>query len=149
MDQLFGAIPDALRGIGTNTDIEAALVFAAWSRSAGPLLMNRTKPFEFFANRLTVSVEDDLWRKHLEDLAPQLVAKINAQVGSGKLRYIEFRVDAETFEKDRRLRKQAKSLENAAAPRSVVESAQVIADENLRRAFLRAAALYLKEEDDT
>ena len=56
MEQLFGAIPSVLMGLGTDDGAREALVFAAWKRCAGDLLGERTEPLDFFENRLVVAV---------------------------------------------------------------------------------------------
>ena len=67
MEQLFGAIPSALNGLGPNANVDEAVVFAAWARCAGDLLRVRTAPLEFFENRLVIAVSDQTWRRHLEE----------------------------------------------------------------------------------
>ena len=65
MEQLFGAIPAVLGGLGANDGIDEAIVFAVWQRCAGQLLNERTKPIEFFENRLVVAVADETWQRHI------------------------------------------------------------------------------------
>ncbi len=147
MEQLFGSIPTVLRGLGTNADIDEAVIFAAWSRCAGDLLRTRTVPLEFFENRLVIAVQDETWRRHLEDLSPQMLVKINGSLGQGTVKFIEFRVDA------RAVSGACETGNNAAeedvpvqvAP-SLVTSADAIADETLREQFLSAAAVYLANQ---
>ena len=43
-------------------------------------------------DELVISVADVTWKRHLEDLSPQMVAKINALLPAGTVRRIEFRV---------------------------------------------------------
>src|SRR5688572_29225532 len=102
MEQLFGAIPAALSGLGPNAEVDEAVVFAAWKRCAGSLLSQRAVPQEFFENRLIVAVEDELWRRHLEELAPQMIARINGYLNQGSVRFIEFRMDPRFVRNNRR-----------------------------------------------
>ncbi len=76
MEQLFGAIPLVLSGLGQNAEVDEAVVFAAWGRSAGDALRKRTRTVEFFENRLVVAVADETWRRHLEDLSPQMLVAL-------------------------------------------------------------------------
>ncbi len=93
MEQLFGSIQAVLNSLEPNEKKDEAMVFAAWKRCAGGLLSDRTRPIEFFENRLVVAVDDKTWQRHLEELAPQMLTKINKELGQGTVRFIEFRVD--------------------------------------------------------
>lgn len=93
MQQLFGAISEILAGLKTDGQVDQALVFAAWKRCAGELLSTRTAPLEFVENRLVVAVADETWRRHLEDLSPQMLVKINESLGHGTVKRIEFRIN--------------------------------------------------------
>lgn len=93
MEQLFTAIPEILKHLEPNSSATNALVFAVWKRVAGELLRSRTEPLEYKENRLVVAVEDKTWQTHLEQLSPQMIAKLNATLGQGSVKFIEFRVD--------------------------------------------------------
>lgn len=147
MEQLFGAIPDALKALGRNAEVEQAVVFAAWTRCAGGLLNERTKPMEFFENRLVVAVEDKMWRRHLEELSPELLARVNGQLGNGLIRYIEFRVQPNIFGNLRRTDLSCGELSVKEVPPSINLAAQRITDLRVRKAFLEAAAEYLARQD--
>ena len=147
MEQLFGAIPSALRGLEPNTGIDEAVVFAAWGRCAGDLLRERTEPIEFFENRLVVAVQDKTWQRHLEELSPQMLVKINGSLGHGTVKYIEFRIDAAVLEAVRESNKVDTTdvLPEEVSP-SLTKAANAIADEHLREQFLSAAATYLTQQ---
>jgi hypothetical protein len=72
---------------------DEALAFIAWGRCAGEQLKTRTKPIEFFEKRLVVAVKDLTWRRNLEELSPQLVAKLNAVLrrGKGEIHRVSYR----------------------------------------------------------
>lgn len=93
MEQLFGAIPGILNDLEPNASAQEALVFAAWNQTAGEMLRARTTPIEFNEKRLVIAVEDRSWQRNLEELSPQMLAKINASIGHGTVRFIEFRID--------------------------------------------------------
>src|SRR5687767_2969407 len=101
MEQLFGAIPAALSGLGPNAEVDEAVVFAAWKRCAGTMLAERTAPREFCEHRLIIAVQDAMWRRHLEELAPQMVARINGYLDKGQVKYIDFRVEPQHFSANR------------------------------------------------
>lgn len=93
MEALLDALPAILKNLDPNDKAFAALVFAAWKRTAGDALQKRTAPVEFAGGKLVVAVEDETWRRNLEILSRQMVAKLNAFLGDGTVRFIEFRVD--------------------------------------------------------
>lgn len=146
MERLFKAIPTVLNSVGSHTATDEALVLAAWRECAGELLSQRTAAMEFFEDRLVVAAGDDTWRRHLEELAPQLVYKLNGRLGDGTVRYIEFVVDAGAIG-----RKTADAGEQQDATRAVLDdslaaAAEAIADPALREQFIDAAAVYLARQ---
>lgn len=94
MEQLFGSIQSVLKNLGPNVKIDEAIVFSAWKQCAGELLSAWTKPLEFSENRLVIAVADKTWRRHLEELSPQMLVRLNSELGQGTVKFIEFRVDA-------------------------------------------------------
>jgi hypothetical protein len=148
MEQLFGAIPSALGGLGPNAETDEALVFAAWTRCAGEPVCKRTVPLEFFENRLVVAVEDETWRRHLEELSPQMLVQINGSLGHGTLTFIEFRVDAAKVKRARTVDKPSNdaNANRPAVAASLVSAAEAIADPGLREQFLSTAAEYLARQ---
>ncbi len=151
MEQLFGAIPAALSGLGSNEDITQAVVFAAWQRCAGELLGERTGPIEFFENRLVLAVADETWQRHLEDLSPQMLAKLNGLLDQGTVKYIEFRINKKMVSAGRRSGTPAIVPENHSLKTSpsLLAAAEAIADEDLRKQFLSAANSYLAKQRES
>ncbi|MGB5013371.1 MAG: DUF721 domain-containing protein [Pyrinomonadaceae bacterium] len=145
MEQLFGAISAVFSDIPHDTIADEAIVFAAWSRCAGEMLRERTVPISFEKKRLIIAVEDITWQRHLEDLSPSMLAKINSSLGYGTVTFIEFRIDKKalnakhTAEKAviKRVPPVSKDLKNAA---------NAIADEVFRENFLAAASVYLDRQ---
>jgi predicted nucleic acid-binding Zn ribbon protein len=142
MEQLFAALPQLLKELGANHAVEEQMVFAAWRRVAGDMLNERTKPLEYFEDRLVVAVEDQSWQRNLETLAPEMVAKLNAATEQGKVKFVEFRIDKRAIE-----RQQKPLIERTVddVPDSLRVAADDIADEKLRQSFLEAAAAYLAD----
>ena len=142
MEQIFAALPRLLKELGATHEVEEQMVFAAWRRVAGEMLNERTKPVEYFENRVVVAVEDQTWQRNLESLAPEMVAKLNAATEQGTVKYIEFRIDKRSIE-----RQQKPLIERTAddVPDSLRDAAAQIEDERLRKSFLEAAAAYLKD----
>lgn len=146
MEQLFGAIPSVLSGLATNGEVDEAVVFAAWKRCAGDLLKTRTAPVEFFENRLVIAVADETWRRHLEDLSAQMLYKLNASLGNGTVKFIEFRINAKAVHAVRETTKVAINDKPVEIAPSLVAAAKAITDESLRDQFLSAAGNYLAKQ---
>lgn len=145
MEQLFGAIPLVLNGLEANDTAVEAMVFAAWKRTAGELLAERTAPVEFAGKCLVVAVEDNTWKRHLEELAPQMLARLNGKLGQGTVSRIEFRIDTLAIASRRPLLTKP-SDSSYLIPNSVAAAAETIADEALRERFLDAAAVCLEKD---
>src|SRR5690349_8829994 len=98
MQELFKAIPNIVERIGKDDAVLSSLVFAAWRRVAGEHLKQRTEPIEFGQKRLTLAVENEIWRRHLQDLSGEMLYSLNAALGHGTVKFIEFRIDAAAIE---------------------------------------------------
>ena len=98
MEQPFSVFSQILGELGPNPIVNSAVVFAAWSRCVGELLKMRTAPVNFTANRLVIAVEDKTWRRHLEDLSPTMLVKLNMSLGQGTVKFIEFRVNKKAID---------------------------------------------------
>lgn len=92
MEQLFATIPSIVRGLEPNKDVTTAMVFAAWHQVAGEQIRSHTTPLKVDNKRLVVAVVDETWRRNLEALSAQMLAKLNASLDDGTITFIEFRV---------------------------------------------------------
>jgi hypothetical protein len=144
MEQLFDSFASVLRTLGPNKEIEEALMFMMWGRCAGEMLRSRTRPLEFFEERLIVAVTDETWRRHLEALSPQLVARLNALAGNGRVRFIEFRVDPRSVSPPK-VEDRGKTNGTPDIAPSIAAAAETIGSAELRARFLDAAAACLNK----
>lgn len=147
MEQLFGAIPAVVGGLEKHVKLDEAIIFAAWYRCAGEMLSDRTVALGFEKKRLVIAVADVTWQRHLEDLAPQMIAKINGSLGSGTVRFIEFQIDEKAVQNARKNRMSKSDGESHAVSPELVKAAMSIADEGLRKNFLEAAGDYLARQE--
>lgn len=145
MEQLFGALPKVLDRLELDPAARSAVVFAAWRRICGQLINERTAAVDFVDQRLTVAVEDKTWQRHLEDMSPQMVAKLNSVLGGGSVRFIEFIVDGSAVSS-----RVSPGSEDAPASAELDPelraAADAIADDHLRESFLKTAAVYLARQ---
>lgn len=146
MERLFGAIPDVLKQLGPDGGADEALVFAAWKDCAGPLITERTEVVEYFEKRLVIAVRDPSWRAHLIDLSPQMIARLNGELGDGKVKFIEFREGVRKADPKKKNVEKREAGPVQELPPSLSQAADAIADAELRQTFLEAAAVYLAKK---
>ncbi len=142
MEPIFSTIPKIVYGLDVENNVTPTLAFAAWRNIAGDLLNERTVATRLEDSRLTVAVEDETWQKHLEGLAPQMVARLNGALRQGEVKRIEFVVDAK-FVASSKERSRQSSEKEYGVPESLAAAAEAIADEKLRENFVSAAGAYL------
>lgn len=154
MLDIFRTLPAIMDNLDADDAAREALVFIAWSKIAGEMLAEHTVPLGFENSRLAVAVSGCTWQKHLGDLSPQMIYKLNSEFGSPVVRFIEFSIDEQAVKGDRAKRRKAKAeaeklREQAATavPPELALSAEAIADENLRQAFLLAAGSCLVRKE--
>jgi hypothetical protein len=113
------------------------LVISAWETCAGPLLARQTKAVGFSDKRLTVAVKDETWQKHLIDLTPQLLAKLNRSVGDGTVTFIDLVVDPKfeghNVDADTQIEGSIE-LHNVSKP--IAAASETIDDESLKESYL-------------
>ncbi|QQS32474.1 MAG: DUF721 domain-containing protein [Acidobacteriota bacterium] len=137
MEHIGKAIAKALRSLEPNPVLEKILVISAWETCAGPLLAKQTKAIGFSGERLTVAVKDETWQKHLVDLTPQLLAKLNRALGEGAVTFIEIEVDPQQFGSEEISgNRNCVDGRTAAIPDRVLSASASIESESLREAFL-------------
>ena len=152
MDELIHALPKLLRAAGEAEEVAEAAAFVAWRRVAGEALRTSAVPFRLYRKTLVVAVPDVTWRRQLEEVARQLIFRLNSILGQPLVTYIEFRVDPQTVGEERaRLRHPdpfAPAAEEAAYARAAElrAAADAIHDEELRRRFLLAAGSCLNRK---
>lgn len=146
MLDIFRTLPAIMDSLDADDAAREALVFIAWSKIAGDMLAEHAVPLGFENSRLAVAVSGRTWQKHLEDLSPQMLYKLNSALGSPVVTFIEFLIDEKAVKVDRAKRRKAKAdaaklrerAETAILP-ELAAAAENIADEGLRQAFLLAA----------
>ena len=149
MKDIFQAIPNIVERLGNDEAVLSAFVFAAWRRVAGEQLRQRTEPLNFSQKRLTLAVENETWRRHLQDLSGDMLYNLNAQLGQGTVKFIEFRIDPNAMNAST---KSGIPIEESAAYKTAItpdlrKAASAIADDGLREKFLSAAAAYISRQN--
>jgi predicted nucleic acid-binding Zn ribbon protein len=82
--KLLGAALDNLvESKGWSTDLSVRALLARWPMLVGPTNAAHSWPESYADTILTVRTESTVWATSLRTIAPQLVAKLNDQLGDG------------------------------------------------------------------
>lgn len=74
---------------GWALDLKVRGVFARWAELVGAEVASHTTPETFAEGRLVVRTDSTAWKTQLTLLAPQLVARLNQDLGPGTVSVIE------------------------------------------------------------
>ena len=152
MRDVFSSLPGALRELAGNDKAREAIVTAAWNRAVGLGLGEHAVPVSLDGKVLTVAVSSDTWKKHIRDLADQILFKLNAALGSSMVSYIEFTVDAWFVRKQNKPAARSKgeteweSLVANELTSGLKAAASEIEDATLRQLFLSASSSSLARQ---
>lgn len=88
--QLLGrAIDRLVDSRGWATEVSVHLMLSKWPALVGPANAEHSHPESYVDTVLTVRAESTAWATSLRAMAPQLVAKLNAQLGDGTVTRIQ------------------------------------------------------------
>lgn len=143
MDQLIRTLPAILRSAGDSDEVREAAAIAGWRHAAGEGLRDHAIALRVSERKLVVAVADRTWQKQLQSLSGQLIFRINSILGQPLVTYIELVIDPEqlgppTSQELRRSPEEQFADVGGAA--ELLVAADRIQDQELRRAFLGAAA---------
>lgn len=151
MEQLINSLPALLRAAGNAEEVTEAAALAVWNHVAGAGLRHQTVATGLLKQRLTVAVPDLVWQQQLGSMSGQLLFRLNALLGQGTIRFIEFRVDPQTLQtrRDSQIKNapQDERSGSRAIPFELISAAAAIHDLGLRRAFLDAASSSIRRRE--
>jgi len=149
MQDILSALPDLLDRQSDNEELRRPVVFAVWRRIAGEALSSHAVPLSLEGNRLTIAVADKNWQRNIEELAGEMIFKMNYIFGSPQVRRIEFVINKAAVAANAktpadRASLEAEALDEISEP--LRKAADVIENDDLRRKFLLAAGSCLARE---
>lgn len=149
MEELIRAVPSLLDEMLPDGWDRGPLVFAAWRKTAGEPLRKRTLPVKYCDRRLTVAVEDRVWKRHLEDLSGEILYRLSALLGHGVVTFLEFRVDKDLIERAAGMtpRNSAERKTRISTSHPAYSASAAIEDQTLRESFLEFAAVSQAKTD--
>jgi predicted nucleic acid-binding Zn ribbon protein len=81
---LSSAIPRMIEDRGWSVPAAVGGVMGRWGEIVGSHIAAHCKPVEFNDGILTVRTDSDAWATELRMMAPQLLAKLNAELGTSR-----------------------------------------------------------------
>src|SRR5262245_11505494 len=141
MQEIFSALPALLARHEDNEDVRTAVVFAIWRHVAGGGLAEHAEPLALDGTKLTIAVADRNWQRNLEQIAPEMLFRLNSKCSSRQVTFIEFVIDKTALvrsdQRSDHARLEAQALDQITEPLRI--AADAITDDDLRRKFLLAA----------
>jgi hypothetical protein len=150
VEKITWAFPKLLAQLETSPEAVEALVFEAWRRSVGDALNEQTAPAEFLGTTLKVAVVSETLRRHLADMAGEILISLNAKLTGWHVTFLNFVVDAVSVSDSRPAKAADAEPEIRLSEEAVSEinaSAAVIGDETLRKKFVAAAESCLERAE--
>ena len=130
-------LPKILERAGKNRELSEAAAIIAWKRVAGEGLAHHAKPTMLRDMTLTVEVADEVWKKQLQRMSLELIARLNKLMKRDLVTAIEFRVNPALASSTKSALRKAG---HGPLPDNIVSSAAGIDDPELRERFMRAAS---------
>ena len=88
---LAAAIGGLLDGRGWQQQAAMGSVFGRWAEIVGPDLAAHTRPDTFADGELAVTADSTAWATQVRLLAPELIRRLNAELGDGTVRRVKLR----------------------------------------------------------
>lgn len=90
--QLFGeAVREWLAERGLADHLAMGGIFGRWAQIVGERLAEHVRPETFAEGRLVLVADSPAWASQVRALAPQLVRRVNEELGEGTVQVIEVR----------------------------------------------------------
>jgi len=150
MESLIKALPALLKSSHAPEEVSEAACVAMWKHAVGEALSGHAIPVQLRDQTLTVAVEDNLWKKQLEQMRGQLLSRLNHVLGQGVVKSIELRVEPKQLAALRGAAREFEKKEiQREVPTELVGVAAGIEDASLRRAFLGAATSCIRRVEES
>ena len=126
-----------LAGWGLDERLQQYRALVVWDEVVGPQIAARTRPEKIRDGVLEVCVDQPTWMQQLQLLKPQLLAKLNAQLGDSPLREIYLKrgkVTARTATTGKTVGPSWRTMQLSPVEETEIRSLLTgVADEELRR----------------
>ena len=148
MRAIFDSLPGLIDEV-PNDEAREAIVFAVWPTVLGEHLRERSTPLGFANAVLSIAVINADWKREFEELAGDIIYKLNRAFGKKLVGRIELRVDRASVERARGGKKTGRETAaiKPSPPSELKKASSAIADFDLRTHFLEAAAACIEHRD--
>ncbi len=141
-----------LKGVYPAPDqLEAAKVFAWWSRSVPPRILEHARPVRLARGVLTVHVSSSVWANELHYLTDDLLARLRQASPTSRIEKIRFQVGPlpDIPERHRAPPPPPEPVRLASLPEELGRSLSKVHDDELRKAIAEAATTSLARNRTT
>jgi len=138
-----------LKGVYPAPDqYEAAKVFAWWSRSVPPRILEHARPVRLSRGVLIVHVSSSVWANELHYLADDLLARVRESAPTAGIQKIRFQVGPlpDLPSRPRNAPPPPAPVRLASLPEELGRALSRVADDELRKAITEAATVSLARE---
>jgi len=94
VESLKAALERALRQRGIESELKGWDAVREWPRVVGPAIASHSRAVRFQQGVLEVEVEGSAWMHELSLLKPQLIRKMNRELGDAAVRELRYIVPA-------------------------------------------------------
>jgi predicted nucleic acid-binding Zn ribbon protein len=92
LDRLSHTLGGMLKARGLGSRLDEYRVFGQWEKSVGPVIARHAQPQIVRGKKLTLVVDSPAWRQQLSLLKPQIVEKVNRNLGKETIKDIMLRL---------------------------------------------------------
>ena len=92
VEKLSKTLEKLLADRGWSARLREYRVFSLWEKAVGPGIARHAQPSSIRGRRLTVIVDSSAWMQQLSLLKPEIVAKVNARLGTDGIESITLRL---------------------------------------------------------
>jgi predicted nucleic acid-binding Zn ribbon protein len=137
LDRLSHTLGSMLKARGLGSRLDEYRVFGQWEKSVGPVIACHAQPQTVRGKKLTLVVDSPAWMQQLSLLKPQIVEKVNRNLGKEAIKDIMLRLGEV---ESRQLSSEAHPVRTVLAPdeRAKIEDyVREISDADTREAVRR------------
>ncbi len=142
LQDILGSI---LQNIPQEHKTEYIRIRAIWNKTVGQRIAEKAQPASVRKNILFVNVENSVWMQELHFLRDKIIEKINSELHSAKIEDIRFKVGSISPPVQRGLTHKLPAL-NSEEIQKIAQQSSSIEDPELRQAFERVMAAYMKNK---
>ena len=92
LDRLSHTLGSMLKARGLGSRLDEYRVFGQWEKSVGPVIARHAQPQIVRGKKLTLVVDSPAWMQQLSLLKPQIVEKVNRNLGKETIKDIMLRL---------------------------------------------------------